>query len=544
MTVTFRERDAVPAARIGRRELAGWMAIFAMMLAIRLALVGGPQYFNDSYQYLSVAENIRRHYSISTSIAHFDTERAHGRLPAPQTTFPPGYPLLISAIAWTGLSQEIVALLISCLSAITVLPLLAFAAQALGLPTSATRKCLAVWAFSAQASLYGVTLLSEAAFTATSLAAIVVLLRADADRSRHVLLAALLFGIAYWIRYAGLFYVAAFHVYALTGVSPKRAQGRRWIASLVLIDAFVGILMARNVVVGGTWTGGNTRGVQHSAEYVAHRLGVAAYELAVGSVQRHPPSSLLICALALVAGAAAVLVIGLVAPSEKPRTRPTADPRHRLLLFLCVTSYGAGMVYAGFTTHVSLGARLFLPLLPIAALGVALLSKRGHRHAATRHMSGSSISVALLALGYMGANVQSALQEPRVAEHRFVRSALSLPTSTGCPLATWIESFVPKDATLVAVEGQATGYLLRRNTVSMAGRAFTDRNWNEGEVRRAMLQFGADYLIVYPEIVRSGGIDALDSALLQRLVQRDVPEWLEPVAENPRTLIFRMRTSG
>jgi hypothetical protein len=44
---------------------------------------------NDGYQYLSVAQNQTSGHGISTSLVCFDSERSHGVIPAPLTTFAP-----------------------------------------------------------------------------------------------------------------------------------------------------------------------------------------------------------------------------------------------------------------------------------------------------------------------------------------------------------------------------------------------------------------------------------------------------------------------
>src|ERR1019366_7663969 len=59
---------------------------------------------NDSYQYLDVAEHFRHDHQLATSLVYFDTERSYGRIPAPLTTFAPGYPVVV---AITSLSSDL-----------------------------------------------------------------------------------------------------------------------------------------------------------------------------------------------------------------------------------------------------------------------------------------------------------------------------------------------------------------------------------------------------------------------------------------------------
>jgi hypothetical protein len=534
-----------PGRAIERRELGGWMAAMLAIAAVRVVLAGGPQFFNDSYQYLSIAENLRRHGAIETSIVHFDEERARNRLPAPETTFPPGYSLLIWSLSWTGLPPEWVGLLVSLASAIAVLPLLRSAAAALGSSPAATRLSLGLWAFGAQASLYGITLYAEAAFTAVSLAAVVLLLgevRRPGESSWRVPAGLLLAGAAVWLRYAGLFLVAALHAYA--AVHLRRGGRRRllaWAGGLAACDAVIGLLVARNLAVAGVWSGGNSRPVHPGAAAVLHNLGVSAYELALGSIQDPRSLPFGLFAALLVAGA-----VGLLASRVAVRARtPAASPGERrawTLLALCAATYCAAMAYAGLTTQISLSARMFVPVLPLLFLLASRILVVAPRPGPARAASGAF--TALFAAGYLGANLTSAVRTPEPPEHRAVAEALRAPMQGDRSLLQWMEVNIPRDAVVLSVDGQATGYLLKRNTISTVGRLFTRLTWNEEEARAIVSRFGATYVIVYPEVVSTGGIDRLDSPLLRALAARRPPPWLELAAENPRAMVYRTRAGA
>lgn len=548
------ERRAVPAlvygrdtalnSSLSRRELALYMAVVLAIATTRIVLAGGPQFSNDSYQYLSVVENLRDRGSLFTSIVHFDTERASGRVPAPATTFPPGYPLAIWALSWTRLPPEWVGLFFSLVCAIAVLPLMRVAASGVGLRASATRRCLLVWALSAQVALYATSILAEAAFTAASLGAVVLLIRADdaraGKRRPSLALAYLLVALSCWLRYAGLLFVAAFHVHAAFRMRRDRERLASWARSLLLCDAVVGALLARNIAHTGTWRGGNERQLRNGLGYVLHRLGDAAYELTLGSIQKPVSLAYALFAALAIAGVLAALVMVTRSRIDSLGT-PTALSldRARPLLW-CVGVYCAGMCYLGFTTQISLGARMFVPVLPEVLL-VAGLVWSGIRESKESSRAWSLVASSLLAVGFLGGNLFSLARRPRSPGHRTVADSIALPTRSGVPLSTWMETSIPRDAVVFAVDGQATGYALRRKTVSAIGRKFTTATWGEAEVRQTMSRFGAEFLIVYPQIAATGG---LDSEFLRRLARRAPPRWLHVAAENPRVLIYRSLSLG
>src|SRR5437868_4785598 len=81
------------------------LTAIALIVGVGMALWRPATLFNDSFQYMSVAANLLHGRGVATSIPYFDTERSHGVIPAPMTTFPPGYPIIIAALSATGMQD-------------------------------------------------------------------------------------------------------------------------------------------------------------------------------------------------------------------------------------------------------------------------------------------------------------------------------------------------------------------------------------------------------------------------------------------------------
>ena len=80
---------------------------------------------NDAIQALSVARNILRGNGIATDIVYYPRHIQQDRIPAYQTTFPPGHPVLVAAVAAvTGWTVESAALLLCSVSFAVITPLL------------------------------------------------------------------------------------------------------------------------------------------------------------------------------------------------------------------------------------------------------------------------------------------------------------------------------------------------------------------------------------------------------------------------------------
>jgi dolichol-phosphate mannosyltransferase len=544
----------LPAPPSGSRAAVGLTLVTLALSILDAVHVGGARLSPDSYQYLSVAENLRERGAGATSLVHFDTERAHGRVPAPMTTFPLAYPLLIAWLGFSGLRPETIALVLSIASSVAVIPLLHLAAGRLRLAPPARLAALFGWAFSAQALTSATAIRAEAPFTAVSLAALTLLLPAAGRPAAawSVAAAGLLVGAGYHLRYAGLLFAGAFHV--LAGIELLRGRMRRaWVAGVALCDGVIAVGVARNLALTGTWEGGNTRAVHNPVWGVARKLAFSAGDMLLGaSAWLKPPTSPLPGLLAAITVVAALLVVAGVARScaaDRCRALRAVEGWDRVALW--IAAYAAGMCYLGVTSPISFGVRMFVPALPLGLLLLgALLTACANATPARALPHGAGALLLVLAIGYAGVNLASLARRVPAPPHEVVAAALALPTPAGEPLSRWIERAVRRDAVLLSVEGQATGYVLRRATVSTTGRAFSDLRWTEEATRAVMSRFRAEHLIVFPEALAGGGASpdegfaarsTLDAPFLRELAAGRWPPWLELAASNERTLVFRRR---
>jgi hypothetical protein len=123
-------------------------------------------------------------------------------------------------------------------------------------------------------------------------------------------------------------------------------------------------------------------------------------------------------------------------------------------------------------------------------------------------------------------------------QHEIVEQYLSEPVAPGVSLRTWIADNVRADETIVANRGQATGYVLGRNVVSLVSLEYSRKAWDEPRMRSVMQTYGARYLILY-----AGG-DVLanrvltESAFLSGLLERSAPAWLRLRVRSPDVFVF------
>lgn len=533
--------------RLSRREILFWCAVSALVLVANVVRAGRPMYDVDSYQYLSAAENIRAGNGAATSIVSFDVERLSGRVPAPLTTFPPGYSFAIALLDGAGLEADQAGALVSMISFIALFPLLAWGARILSLGPLLTRLVFVWLLANSWVAEYPVQILSESTFAALTTAAVVALMAAErrdqtpARRRRALLLGCVLAGLSYWVRYAGLFLFASMVAYFALKALVRR--DRRSLAALACCAVPLGMIgtgVLRNLLLTESWQGGNTKRVLNPILPVLEKFVASIYHLVFGQkvAARFGPAELL-----FVVSALTLVVLAVHALRERPLLGVRRSPYRTSLAFLSgyLAIYCAGMIYAGVTSVISFGTRMFYPLLPLLLLAAAhvvgsvegAISRRSLRRPA---LAGAT---ALLTMSYCVINVRSLQVEPSPTPAEVLDARFAVPAADGRPLRAWIEEHVPPDAVIITTEAHATAYVLERRTVALTPAEYSDSHWAEAEVRALMASYGADLLTLYPTSRSGPSAAQRESPFLASLLEGDCPPWLALVAENPHVKIFR-----
>ncbi len=515
-----------------------WLWFVAMLIACLLVMGGiEGRLYNDSYQYLSMAHNLRTRGEIATSIIEFDTERSKGRIPAPATTVAPGYPVAIRMVESTGLSPERAGLLISLLSMAAVVPLLWLSSGWLGATRNMQRAVVLCWAINSVVIALGTSVISEGLFILLSFGGVVLLLfyekAGESSRSFAVPVGMALIGLSYCVRYAGVLVVAALCVYTAWRVLFRRDRIMLWIASLAGCLGIVTCGMIRNAVISGTWRGGNDLVVHTPASKVLHDTVSSGYHLFFGFSSKHVGIGMVIWAMA-----AMMIAILLRRSVTKAAARVWSDSAVLFLLVL-VGGYIAGMIYLGMTTMIiyDFNPRYFLPILPEGLLlGAAIAAAMWRLQMDARRPRLIGILVAIALCGYVVENIRDLHNSSYYPGHVLVAGYFQEQEST--PLEQWVETHIPPDSVVLATDGQASAYALHRNMISLVSPRMSHGKWDEEEVRQTMAAFRARYLITYPGMSYELAPEQDDSPFLHSLVQGEHPSWLVMAAHNSHVAIF------
>ncbi len=495
--------------RAGKQRPAGKLieallwALLAFLAADVFRAAAHPPLENDSYQFLSVAQNIRTGHGIRTALIFFDVERSHGQMPAPLTTFPPLYPLAIAALGHFAANLELAGRLVSMLSFALTAALLAIGL--IQLRAAPLVRIFILILFLANATLLGfaTSILSEPLFTLLIVGVADGLFWIEAElacgRFRPLPSACILSlaGLACWVRYAGYFIVLALAVYLCAGFLLRPSRPRLMLAALYLLPIGIALaLAARNLRIAGNWRGGNDLVVHHSLQSVLWIYCAGHYHLFLGNhaLSLGYGEGTVIAAL-IALSVLATIVFTAPAPADAPAP---ALRRQTLLPVLLVLIYTAAMIWAGLHSDITFGGRMFLPMLPFYLLLFAVFIGALDRRIAFRPMRAALLTVlVLLGLGVIAANARDLAMAPQPAPDQIVSADFAAPTASGQPLTQWLRNHTTADEVLLAEDGQATGFALGHPTVALVDSEYSRITWDCATVAATLARFHARYVVLY-----------------------------------------------
>jgi len=509
-----------------------WAGLLAGVLALWLSWSPdrAPYVTNDGYQYLDAASNLASGRCFCTTVALFDEQVAFGHFPIPFTHFAPGYPLLIAALSRTGVSVETAGYLLSAFGFLTVLWLIQDIALGLGaLPWVAVVFSL-MWITHATALFYASMVGTESLFTALLLALVALIVRdVRLQGTRSALLAGIgiAAGLSYWIRYPGLFLVGGAGAYLVARAWRIPRARRGALAGLLAAAALAGSVQLRNAVYTGSWRGAfNSSGGQALRTVIIETFR-AFFHLVVGD---RVPARLDIWMVIFLLSSALALFFGIRVAIGMPfRMKGSLEPFGWTLFIGLV--YIAGVMLAALTTIADDLPRYYFPVYPlIPALAAVACS------AIARGLK--SLVVIALLLSVIAVQGRSLFVSPQQPDWVLTREMLSGEVQPGIALTEWLRNHIPQDGTMLAVEGQAVHYVLRRPVVAVIPAEFSGRPTDESGVRSEMRQFRSRYLLLFPNAPADRIPEQNSIGFLRSLASGNAPAWLKLAARTRDAAVY------
>jgi hypothetical protein len=526
----------VSPSALKAREIVAW-SLVALLPVVAILATQGARLDNDAYQYQSVARNLVHGLGASTDLPYFDVEVAHGILPAPVTTFPPGYPAAIALCLTLGIPPVLAAGVVSAFGFVLAVPAIALACRALGLQALASRAVLFAFIVNSHAVRAGRAAVTEGLFIGlvTAALALTLLIPRVESRARWIvpLAAGVALGLAYWVRYAGLLFVPGLAV--IGTVRLWRARTGRALGDLALSlvgpIVLVGAGCYRNVALTGSWKGGNGKLVYHSVASVLETTAKSLYDLVFALDGPRWTRAIDLVLLVLVAWVLAPLLKTAIGRLRASRWREVPSDGF-IALVSFVAFYFVVMVYLGVVSVIAFGTRMLLPLLPALLLLFAL--PIAHRRSLGRHPALPMVAGA----AYLLANVLSYDEVGPTPPHRIARADLEAPMQSGQGVGEWLLAHTQADEPLLASNGQGTSYALGRRVVSLTDSEYGERPWDEARVLETMARFHARYVVLYPHLDPHSGAVQAESSFLSSLLDGASPDGFSLVATSASAEVF------
>jgi hypothetical protein len=206
-----------------------------------------------------------------------------------------------------------------------------------------------------------------------------------------------------------------------------------------------------------------------------------------------------------------------------------------LYIVLLIGTYAALMFYAGLTTVISYGARMFVPVIPLLAVLLAIAVNRWLPPAQGTLMRRAPALAAAMGL-YLIVNAIS-YANPLVDRATVVRSQLAGRTSAGPSIGDLIEA--TGRGVVVANSGQALGFLLDRPTVSLVGPHYSNIEWDEAALREVVSRYAASVVVMTgPSDAQPLSTDLIPSAFIGSLTRGEAPPWLRVVGRSGPVTVY------
>lgn len=549
--------------RLGRAGAACWTVaiLLAVVAAILLAILRDTSFLDtDAAQYLSTASNLLGSNGLSTDVIYYDEQYASATVPAPQTVFPPGLPILLAAVLAVGVSPAIAAFLVGCLALALTGILVAVVLCRLGVARPLALVGSLLWLGLALALANVLSGRAEVPFALLTLLAAWVAVESGA-RPRWLLIAGALAGAAFLVRLQGLFYIAALAVWCCLPWSQPVARGPRRVmlsgSLLVGLPLLVGAGLAwRNVVLTGGLAGGPVDTVRTGLEVVdiaraGYWMASEFTGLSIGGIAGAEPAEWLV-----IAGVATV-VASVIARWRRAANIGGSDDASpaggrrkawiSLSLAYIAVTFAALIYLAGSRAGAYLQGRFLVPLAPFAIILWMLVVNRWYHEGAGRMRRLLAAGLIALHAGLLAGQLEvlrDSLNDFREHSRLPVMERGLAETHEGLPLREYLLQRVSRNAPLFAEPGQQLWLLLERPVLGATPSGFSARVWDARAIEEVRLCHGARLLVFFPQLFDAGQPQNANKAVFIRLANGDIPEFLRPIHMGPQLQLFGIEPTG
>lgn len=492
---------------------------------------------NDAAQYVSVSDTYASTGQLATTTLHYELHHNLG-MPAVQTVWPPGFPLLIGSLErLTGADSvdliRTVNALAHLLSVLVLFSILRRVCERRAVVILVT----AVYAFHAYSLYLAATGLSEPLYTLCLLSVALGLSRFFDDRLRigWLLFAGGMAGLACLIRYQALVCAGALALSILVvslrrGLGPLRSFGWAALSVAPFVLVFAGLVL-RNLAITQSITGGPQVPGGQALVPVLVQLARDLLQVIPGPLKL--PS---IGFRFLLIGSVAVLLVQSLLTIRVIGWSPDSrsDARLALVSYGITLSVGTALLIvllALKTTVYGIEFRYLAPTVPPLLVALTALLTQGDRSSVSTSYLwlGRTVAAALVAVTLINLlGWHAALQKRH--DVASLREILNAETSAGVSAATLLSSSAGTGAPLLSNQSQQLHLALRKPTLGVPERRLSARTWSDADLHSLAQRFDVRYIVLFKKRPL-GGLQGDNDYVLPLAHQR--PDWTRSVLSTP-----------
>lgn len=529
--------------------------ILAAGVAASLAGLHDLAFFSsDAAQYLSTARNVANGQGLTSDLVYYDEQYAFGSLPAPQTVFPPGLPILLAPLLAVGFEPGWASFAAGAASLALTGLILGIWLIRLKVTAPFVLLGVASWFCLALASVNVLLGLSEVVFTALSTAAVFVILSRGSG-GWPLLIGGALAAAAVSVRYQSIFFLVALALwgcfFALTRSEGRLlAAGRTVMAILALPALVAAAVVGRNIVLIGAAGGGPVDTVRAGVGAIGsvRHLYWALNDIGGLSVSRSAGDMV---EEALVVAGLLLLALGIGWGRAALRGTSVADSDSRrerreligfVLVYASITL--AGLLYLGATrAGAYLQGRYLVSLAPFVLLAWLVLVDRVWTALPGRQRVMVGAGLVLVHAGLLAGQAGVAhrwLADLR-ADRRIevMRSALAARVD-GSTLRAYLQERATARSPVFAESGQHLWLLLERPILAPAAAGFSRTQWTAEEVRRLQHCYGVEYVLFFPRLFDPALPQNANRVLFSELARGQAAGFMQPVMRSADVELYRL----
>jgi uncharacterized membrane protein (DUF485 family) len=489
-----------------RNQLAiATSVILSMVVTLCLVFGHDGSHLNpDTAQALSVARNIQQGNGLATSIIYYDEHYRLSTWPAPQTVFPLGFPILISALGLLGVPLRLGAFLMNAFGFLIVPPLIAKAALRMGRQPATALLLAVIWLCFPMNWGNVEESQSDMLFTALTLASF-LLLQYQAPTRWHLLLSGLCAAAAFSLRYAGIFWLLTVGLMsAVTILQRRRFAFKQAVVFFAVPATTVLVLFLRNQLLVGDIKGGNNNS---SGQPFAFAVMEAYYCLSrITGLDQDALFRGNTAEILFTAGFTILLygVARLLRQIDRSRLREMITlrvaPQSAAALYVVVSV--VTLIWLETTTSIHLSPRMFLPVIPFGLLWAAQLIgclRNAYNEVFLVRKLLIPLAAGMIVIGLLAGQIASTADVASQV-HRFglVQEIAEMPLQDS--FRSVDAKQLLNDSRILTNEPHMLAEYLERGVIGLTDQKYTSQVWTEDAVVHLIQHYDVNQVVFFPDL--------------------------------------------